>query len=104
MPAEDLIEAVRTGVVQIGIRRGGNIVANGTGFLVDGGIVPNSHVIRPGAPHDDIVFRCEGVDANDPRNVVVVPALEINQHLVAESYADARDAFLDIDHRSFDGR
>ena len=104
MSVIDLISRVRSGLIQIHVEKNGNIVGNGSGFLIEGGIVTNSHVIRPGNV-DAILFRMADTDSEDQDNYVRMLPEACYQTVVAESPESERDyAYLQLDEDEFRGR
>jgi len=91
-----LFKDCRSGVAQISYESNGHRLANGTGFLVSGGVVTNSHVIR-GPTSSAITIRFE----NQSGFIRIDP----NYVLKLESPENRYDyAFLEMDEPEFKGR
>jgi S1-C subfamily serine protease len=100
----DLISSVRSGLVQIHVEKSGNIDGLGSGFLIEGGIATNSHVIRPGNV-DAILFRMADTDPEDQANYIRMLPEACYQAVVVESPKSERDfAYLQLDEVEFEGR
>jgi len=63
MDAIKLIAKVRSGVAEIAIEKDRVVIGNGSAFLVNGGLITNSHVIRPPFEVDAIRIRFDSSDA-----------------------------------------
>jgi len=63
MDAIKLIAKVRSGVAEIAIEKDRVVIGNGSAFLVNGGLITNSHVIRPPFEVDAIRNRFDNSDA-----------------------------------------
>ncbi|MEW6359946.1 MAG: serine protease [Planctomycetota bacterium] len=100
MPIE-LIAAVRSGVAQVIVERDRERVGSGSAFLVDGGIITNSHNLRK-VPYDALAIRFADTDAADPANYIrIVP----DDCILAESPEEEKDyAYLKLDEPEFSGR
>lgn len=57
MDITDYIKEVSTGIVEIALERDRQVLGNGTAFLIDDGLITNSHVIRPLGNVDAIRLR-----------------------------------------------
>lgn len=91
----------RSGVVQIFLERDHQKIGNGSGFLVSGGIITNSHVIRE-TDFDAIAIR---FDDSDPAGQNSYIRVIINDVIAAESLENERDyAFLKMEEPEFNGR
>jgi len=99
-----VIARVRSGLAQILYERGGRKVGSGSAFLVRGGLVTNSHVIRPGEI-DAILIRMADTDPQDPEIYIRLLPEACYQAVTHESPADLYDyAFLGLDEPEFAGR
>lgn len=99
-----LISNVRSGLVQIYVEKNGKRVGNGSGFLIEGGIVTNSHVIRPGVV-DALLFRMADTDSEDQANYIRMLPDACYKTVVAESPESERDyAYLQLEEDEFEGR
>lgn len=91
----------RSGVVQIFLERDHQKIGNGSGFLIEGGIITNSHVIRA-ANFDAIAIR---FDEDDPADQQKYIRVVINDVIAAESIENEKDyAFLRMEEPEFNGR
>ncbi len=91
----------RSGVVQIFLERDHQKIGSGSGFLVSGGIITNSHVIHK-TNYDVIAIRFDESDSADQNSYVRVI---INDVIAAESLENERDyAFLKMEEPEFTGR
>ncbi|MFW6116563.1 MAG: S1 family peptidase [bacterium] len=97
----DLIAQVRSGVAQLSLERGRTPIGRGSGFLVEQGLLTNSHNIR-GQPIDAVAVRFADTDPDDPDSYTrLVP----DDCLVAESPEGQRDyACLRLEPSEFDDR
>ena len=100
MNSIELIAQIRSGVAEIAVERNREVLGNGTAFLVDNGLVTNSHVIRPAGRID--TFRIRFDDSDDtirylPKNFYDATA--------SESPSDQLDyAFIQIEEPEFENR
>jgi len=96
-----LIAQVRSGVAQVLLEREGQLIGSGSGFLVEGGLVTNSHNIRArsiGA----VAIRFADTDPNDPASRI---RLFPEDCVVAESPQDEKDyVYLRLLDSDFDNR
>jgi len=91
----------RSGVVQIFLERDHKKIGSGSGFLVSGGIITNSHVIRA-TDFDAIAIRFDESDPADQNSYIRVI---VNDVIAAESLENERDyAFLKMEEPEFNGR
>lgn len=65
MSVVDLIAQTRSGVAQILYENKRERVGNGSAFLVDGGIITNSHVLHPEGQVDAFAIRFTDMDSDD---------------------------------------
>jgi len=99
-----VIARVRSGLVQVLYERGGRRVGSGSGFLVGGGLVTNSHVLRPGQI-DAILIRMADTDPQDPGSYITLLPEACYQAVTHEPPAELHDyAFLGLDEPEFAGR
>lgn len=102
MTPSELIAQVRSGLVQISLERQGERLGSGSGFLVEGGIVTNSHVIRPAGKIDAITLRLADTDSDD--SIRLLPE-NCYQAVAAESPENEKDyAFLRLSEPEFENR
>jgi len=87
MNAVELIAQVRSGVVQVSVERDRQRIGSGSGFLVEHGLVTNSHNIR-GRDIDAIAIRFADTDPEDPESYI---RLLPGDCVVAESLEGERD-------------
>ena len=97
MDPTELIEEVRSGVLQIMVERNRDLVGNATGFLVQGGLVTNSHCIRADV-EDAIALRFDNSTSDD--NPI---RLELSRcEIAAESPESEQDyAFIRLSEPEF---
>lgn len=101
MEPSDCFRLQKSGVVQIFLEKNHQKIGNGSGFLVDNGIVTNSHVIRA-ANFDAIAIRFSESNPNDQGSYLRV---NVNDAVAAESQENERDyAFLQMTEPEFDGK
>ncbi len=101
MARQDIFEAARNGVAQICLERGRERVTAGSAFLVAGGLVTNSHVLRDVA-FDVAVIRFERTAYEDGIRLARDTCLAA---VALESPPDEHDvAFLRLDQPEFQGR
>jgi hypothetical protein len=101
MELVELIKIVRSGVAQIHIVHERNLIGSGSGFLVEGGLVTNSHVIR-GREIDSIMIRFDDTDPNDQSAYIRVAP---NDCVAIESPENEKDfVFLNLEEAEFEGR
>ena len=100
MDPTELIEEVRSGVLQIMVERDRDLVGNATGFLVQGGLVTNSHCIRTDGA-DVIALRFDNYTSDD--NPI---RLELSRcDIAAESPESEQDyAFIRLSEPEFADR
>lgn len=101
MDAAACFRECRSGVAQIRLVVDGQVVGGGTGFLVEDGIVTNSHVVR-GTDTPTLEIGFEDSDPGAPNSFVRVALANV---LVSESPADERNyAYLRLNEPEFEGR
>lgn len=89
----ELIDQVRSGVAQVLVERDRERIGSGSGFLVEGGLVTNSHNIRS-RDIDAIAIRFGDTDPEDPESYI---RLLPEDCLVAESLEGEKDyAYLSL--------
>lgn len=100
MDSIKLIRRVHSGVVQIAVERERKLIGNGSGFLVEGGLVTNSHCIRS-RDVDTIAIRFGDDDPEKPW----IRKLLARCDIAAESGEDGHDyAYIRISQPEFNGR
>jgi len=100
MKAIELISKVRSGVAEIAVEREHQVLGNGTGFLIDKGLITNSHVIRPPGQIDAFRLRFEGLE----HPIRLLPG-DLCKAIVAESPESESDyAFIELAEPEFEGR
>jgi len=96
-----LIKETRSGVVQILIERDKKLIGSGSGFLVEGGFVTNSHNIRS-HEIDVIAIRFDDTNPNDSSNFIRIAP---DDCVAAESSKDEKDfVYLKMSEPEFNGR
>jgi len=91
----------RSGVAQIFLEKEKEKIGNGSGFLIKGGIVTNSHVIRK-ASFDTIAIRFDDTNPEDQESYI---RIVIDDVVKAESSEEEKDyAFLRMEEPEFEGR
>lgn len=97
----ELIAKVRSGVAQIILERGRERISSGSAFLVDEGLVTNSHNIRS-FTFDAIVIRFEDTEPSAEIRLLRDDCLKI---IAAESPENEKDyLFLKLSEPEFEGR
>lgn len=96
-----LINETRSGVVQILIERDRQLLGFGSGFLVEGGLVTNSHNIRS-REIDVIAIRFDDTHPNDLSNFIRITP---DDCVTAESLVNDKDfVYLKMSEPEFNGR
>lgn len=90
MESIELIANVRSGIAQILLERGRERISSGSAFLVDDGLVTNSHVIRS-LTFDAIVIRFEDTEPSDEIRLLYDNCMKM---IVAESPENEKDYVL----------
>jgi S1-C subfamily serine protease len=102
MEITDLISEVRSGVAQIYFEKDREPIGGGTAFLINEGLVTNSHVIHPQGNIDTIIIRFED---SDPNNPIRVSSTDIYNSIAVESSEDDKDyVFLRFWEPEFNNR
>lgn len=100
MTSIELIRKVRSGVANIALEKNKQVLGNGSAFLVAGGLVTNSHVIRPPGQID--AFRIRFGDADD--EIRLLPK-DFYSRTAAESPETQFDfAYIKLQEPEFEGR
>jgi V8-like Glu-specific endopeptidase len=101
MTTQQLFATCRSGVAQMTLEVQGEEVSGGTAFLVPGGLVTNSHVIR-GTGFDVCVLRFDDMGLDAGIRLAKDDCLDTVAH---ESPSDEHDfAFLELNEPEFAGR
>ena len=99
-----LISRVRSGVAQILYERDRERIGGGSAFLTDGGLVTNSHVVRPGDV-EAILLRMSDTDPDDPASYIRLLPEACYEAIRLESPVEMNDyALLELDEPEFEGR
>lgn len=102
MEITDIISKIRSGVAQIYFEKNRKPIGGGSAFLVNKGLLTNSHVIRPKADVDAVIIRFED---SDPQNPIRFLPDDIYKKVVVESPEDDKDyAFLKLWESEFENR
>lgn len=105
MSIVETIESARSGILQIAYERNRQRVGNGSGFLVPGGIVTNSHVINPAGQVDAFALRFSDTDAADGNSYIRLLPGDCQNQTRIESPVGASDfAFIEWDEPEFASR
>lgn len=100
MSAIELIAQIRSGIAQIALEKDRQVLGNGSAFLVHGGLVTNSHVIRPPGIIDAIIIRFE----NTEHQIRLLPDRFYNATLAESQESDKDYAFINLEEPEFVGR
>ncbi len=101
MQIVEIFRRCESGVAQVVLERNRERVTAGTAFLVRGGLVTNSHVIRA-AEADAIGFRFSKMDNGE---LIRLAWDDLSKAVAYESPKDAWDvAFIALDEPEFEGR
>jgi S1-C subfamily serine protease len=79
-----LFDQVRSGVIHIIFVQGGNRIASGSGFMVNGHLVTNNHVFR-GPPNCEVYLRFSDGDPQRLDDAIRIPYAAFSQCLVSGS-------------------
>lgn len=96
----ELIAKIRSGIAQICLESDRETVGNGSAFLVPGGLVTNSHVIRPSGNFDALVIRFEDTD----QVIRLLPKDLYDATLVESPESDRDYAFISLDEPELEHR
>ena len=100
MTAIELIAQVRSGIAQVALEKNRQVLGSGSAFLVDGGLVTNSHVIRPPGSIDAIVIRFE-----DSEQQIRLLRETCYESIIVESAQHERDyVLIDLSEPEFENR
>lgn len=101
MNPKNLISKSRSGVVQILLERDRELIGFGSGFLVEGGLLTNSHNIRS-HEIDAVAIRFENANPDDPFDIIRIAP---DDCAVAESPESDKDyVYLKLSEPEFDNR
>ncbi len=100
MTAIELISQVRSGIAEIALERNRQVLGNGSAFLIQGGILTNSHVIRPPGQFDAIRIRFEDSD----QHIRLLPNDFYNATLAESLESELDYAFINLEVPEFEGR
>lgn len=101
MKAQDVFAACRSGVAQVTLEASNEEVGGGTAFLVSGGLVTNSHVLR-GVSFDICTLRFDDMDASVAIRLARDDCLKA---IAQESPSSDHDfAYLELGEPEFVGR
>jgi S1-C subfamily serine protease len=99
-----IISQVRSGVVQIIFEHNRDVVGSGSGFLVEGGLITNSHVIRAGT-FDVMRIRLSDTDPEDPESYYRLLSDSLNQSIIIEDSSKSKDyVFLSFNEPELEER
>jgi hypothetical protein len=100
----ELISNVRSGLLQLSLEINKERRGFGTAFLVEGGIVTNSHNIRK-ANYDAITLRFADTDPSDQQNYIRLLPETIFNSIVTESLESDKDfVFIKMNEPEFNNR
>jgi len=104
MTPVNLIAKVRSGVAQIILAHNNKSISSGSAFLVEGGLVTNSHNIRS-RNFDTIAIRFADSNPSDKRSYIYLSREECDKIIAKESIESERDyVYLKLTHPKFKGR
>ncbi len=96
----ELISQARSGIAEIALEQNRQVLGSGSAFLVQSGLVTNSHVIRPPGQFDAIRIRFEDSDQH-----IRLSADQLYKATLAESLESELDyAFINLEELEFQGR
>ena len=105
MAIVDVIEESRSGVAQILYETDHQRVGSGSAFLVDRGLMTNSHVLRPDGRVDAFAIRFPDTDPDDSSSFIRLLPADCQQRVRVQSPVECEDyAFIEIDEPEFAGR
>jgi len=90
MKPTELIEKCRSGIAQISLENDRECIGSGSAFLVDGGLVTNSHNLRL-ITFDTLVIRFENDISNNSSNEIRLSSQHCIESIVAESSENEKD-------------
>lgn len=90
MKPTELIEKCRSGIAQISLENDRECIGSGSAFLVDGGLVTNSHNLRR-IRFDTLVIRFENDISNNSSNEIRLSSQHCTDSIVAESPENEKD-------------
>jgi len=90
MKSTELIKKCRSGIAQISLENDRECIGSGSAFLVDGGLVTNSHNLRR-ITFDTLVIRFENDISNNSSNEIRLSSQKCMDAIVAESPEDEKD-------------
>lgn len=100
----ELIDHVRSGIAQISLERERERISSGSAFLVEGGLVTNSHNIRS-FRFEALAIRFADTDPNRPESYVRLPPESLDRVVAAESQEGEKDyVYLKLWEPEFEGR
>ena len=100
----NLITKVRSGVAQIILVHNNKSISFGSAFLVEGGLVTNSHNIRS-RNFDTIAIRFADSNPSDKKSYIYLSREERDKIIAKESIEDEKDyVYLKLTHPKFKGR
>ena len=104
MDLVELIAAVRSGVVKLSVERNREIISNGTGFLVAGGLVTCSHNL-PADSYDAVAIRFDNEGREDASDTIRWNASDVSRWVAARSDEAENDyVFLAHSETEFEHR
>ena len=104
MKPVELIEKCRSGIAQISLESERGRIGSGSAFLVNGGIVTNSHNLRS-IPFDTFVIRFENDKNNDSGDEIRLLSKNCMDSIVVESPEDEKDfVYISLSEPEFNGR
>jgi len=104
MKSTELIEKCRSGIAQISLENDRKCIGSGSAFLVDGGLVTNSHNLRR-ITFDTLVIRFENDISNNSSNEIRLSSQDCMDAIVAESSEDEKDfVYINLSEPAFNGR
>lgn len=90
MKPTELIKKCRSGIAQISLENDRKCIGSGSAFLVDGGLVTNSHNLRR-ITFDTLVIRFENDISNNSSNEIRLSSQHCIESIVAESSENEKD-------------
>lgn len=100
MTAIELIAQIRSGIAQVALEKDRQVLGHGSAFLIDRGLITNSHVIRPPGSIDAIVIRFE----DSEQDIRLLPE-NCYDSIIVESAEHERDfALIDLSEPELENR